>query len=174
MLWGDFLALMAGVAWGATTVVIRTSSLSHTPPAQTLLYQLVGAFVLLLVAAIASGQSSFNPTPLVWTSLLFQTLIVSFASFLAWFWLLRTYLASRLGVYSFLTPVFGVVLGALLLGEPLEGRFVLGALLVFGGILVVSGPAWLRTAAAGVGRALSGKTGGRDETIACTASHENR
>lgn len=148
MLWGDFLALMGGVAWGATTVVIRTSSLSRTPPALTLFYQLVGAFVLLLAAAIASGQSGINPTPLVLTSLLFQTLIVSFASFLAWFWLLRNYLASRLGVFSFLTPVFGVVLGALLLGEPLETRFVLGALQVLGGILVVSGHARLRTAAA--------------------------
>lgn len=150
MLWGDFLALMGGVAWGATTVVIRTSSLSHTPPAQTLLYQLVGAFVLLLAAAIAAGQGSFNPTPLVWASLLFQTLIVSFASFLAWFWLLRNYLASRLGVFSFLTPVFGVILGALLLDEPLEAGFVLGTLLVLGGILVVSGHAWLKTMAAGV------------------------
>ncbi|HJV27389.1 MAG TPA: DMT family transporter [Aromatoleum sp.] len=149
MLWGDLLALLGGVSWGATTVVIRTSSLSQTPPAQTLLYQLVGAFVLLLVAAVALGQSGFNPTPRAWTGLLFQTLVVSFASFLAWFWLLRNYLASRLGVFSFLTPVFGIVLGAVVLDEPLAARFIAGTLLVLGGILVVSGHAWLRTMAVG-------------------------
>jgi len=142
-LWGDLLALLGGLAWGTTTVVIRISSLSRTPPAQTLLYQLVGAFILLLGAAIGLGQGDFNPTPLAWSSLLFQTLVVSFASFLAWFWLLRNYLASRLGVFSFLTPVFGVLLGVALLDEALEIRFVLGALLVMLGILVVSAHTWL-------------------------------
>ncbi|NMF87213.1 DMT family transporter [Aromatoleum petrolei] len=166
MRWGDFLALLGGVAWGATTVVIRVSSLSHTAPAQTLLYQLVGAFVLLLAAAIGLGQDSFNPTAMAWTSLIFQTLVVSFASFLAWFWLLRNYLASRLGVFSFLTPVFGIVLGALLLDEPLEARFLVGALLVLGGIMVVSGHGWLKTMAAGAQSGGAGRASGGAAAVA--------
>lgn len=151
-LWGDFLALAAAAAWGATTVVIRCSSLSAAPATQTLLYQLVAAFVLLLAAAAASGQLSINPTPLAWGSLAFQTLVVSFASFLAWFWLLRHYLASRLGVFSFLTPLFGIVLGAWLLNEPVEPSFLAGALLVLAGIVLVSGYGWLRTALSGMAK----------------------
>lgn len=143
---GDAMALLAGVAWGATTVVVRVSRLSRAPASQTLLYQLLAAFVLLTAAALASGQAGFEPTPLAWWSLAFHALIVSFASFLAWFCLLRTYLASRLGVFSFLTPVFGVVLGALLLGESLEAGFVLGSALVVTGILVVGGHAWIAAA----------------------------
>jgi drug/metabolite transporter (DMT)-like permease len=114
---------------------------------KALLYQLLGAFVLLLIAAATSGQLSINPTPSAWGGLIFQTLIVSFASFLVWFWLLRHYLASRLGVLSFMTPIFGVVLGAWLLNEPIEPTFVAGALMVLTGIGVVSGYEWLRVAA---------------------------
>ena len=143
MLWGDFLGLLAGMAWAATTVVVRCSTLAKAPATQTLLYQLVGAFVLLIVGAVATGQTSFNPTPTVWASLAFHTLVVSFASFLVWFWLLRQYLASPLGVFSFLTPLFGIVFGAWLLQEPIEPSFLIGAIPVLLGIVLVSGGGWL-------------------------------
>ena len=143
MLWGDFLGLLAGMAWGATTMVVRCSRLSSAPATQTLLYQLVCAFVLLLVAALLTGQAHFTPTPWLWANLAFHTLVVSFASFLVWFWLLRHYLASRLGVFSFMTPLFGIVLGAWLLDEPIEASFVLGAVPVLLGIVLVSGGSWV-------------------------------
>ena len=78
---------------------------------------------------------------------------MSFASLLTWFWLLRRYLASRLGVFSFLTPLFGVLLGVLLLGESLEPHFVAGSALVLAGIGLVGGHAvvsrrWLAAARA--------------------------
>jgi drug/metabolite transporter (DMT)-like permease len=149
MLWGDLLGLMGGAAWGATTVVIRTTRLSSLPATQTLLYQLLGAFVLLLPAAFLMGHTTFNPTPLVWASLAFQSVVVAFVSFLVWFWLMRRYLASRLGVLSFLTPMFGVLLGAWLLGERIEASFLTGALLVLAGVVMVSGhelfAQWWRT-----------------------------
>lgn len=145
-LWGDFLGLMGGVSWAATTVVVRSSKLSSAPATQTLLYQLVGAFVMLLLGALATGQARFNPTPLVWVSLAFHTIVVSFASFLAWFWLLRKYLASRLGVFSFLTPLFGMAFGAWLLHEPIEANFLIGAIPVLVGIVMVSGGSWFTQA----------------------------
>jgi drug/metabolite transporter (DMT)-like permease len=151
-LWGDFLGLLAGMAWGATTVAVRSTTLARAPATQTLLYQLVGAFVLLMAAAWASGQAHFNPTPQVWASLVFHSLIVSFASFLVWFWLLRKYLASRLGVFSFMTPLFGMVFGAWLLSEPIERSFLLGAFPVLIGIVLVSGGGWVTQVLAGLAR----------------------
>ena len=149
ILWGDFLALLAGIAWAATTVAVRLTSLARLPAAKTLLYQLVVGFLLLMLAAVALGQTGFRPTPLAWGSLLFQSVVVSFASYLTWFWLLRHYLASRLGVFSFLTPLCGVAFGVWLLDEPLEASFLVGALLVCAGIVLVSGQAWLQALAAG-------------------------
>jgi drug/metabolite transporter (DMT)-like permease len=135
---GDFLALMGGLAWAATTIGIRTTRLSQTLPTQTLLYQLLGATLILLPAAFLTRTASVHYSTAVVASLAFQTVVVSFFSFLTWFWLLRTYLASRLGVFTFMTPVFGVVLGVLVLDEPLDARFAAGALMVMGGIFVVS------------------------------------
>lgn len=144
VLLGDVLGLLAGAAWGATTVVVRTSVLANAPATKTLLYQLVGAFVLLLIAAIGLGQTGFKHTPMVWSNLAFQVVVVSFASFLVWFWLLRQYVASQLGVFSFMTPLFGVAFGVWLLNEPMEPGFVGGAALVLLGILLVSGHGWLK------------------------------
>jgi drug/metabolite transporter (DMT)-like permease len=141
---GDLLALLGAASWGATTVVIRSTALSQTQPTQTLLYQLLCAFALLMALSGLFGQFAFQFSPRVWASLAFQSVVVSFISFLTWFWLLRKYLASRLGVFSFLTPVFGVLLGVWLLDEPIEPRFVLGAAMVLGGILVVSAHGLLR------------------------------
>jgi drug/metabolite transporter (DMT)-like permease len=145
MLLGDALGLMAGMAWGATTVVIRGSKLSEAPPSLTLFYQLAVAFVLLPLIAVVNGQvGHVSLTPRAVASVLFQGVVVSFVSYLIWFWLLRRYLASNLAVFSFMTPLFGVSMGVLILDEPLSLNFVGGAVLVLLGITLVSGEAWFR------------------------------
>ncbi|MGE3332379.1 MAG: DMT family transporter [Rhodospirillaceae bacterium] len=136
---GDLFGIAAGALWAATTLTIRFTRLSGTPATVTLLYQLVGAFVLLVPVAMLLGQMQVTFTPVVAAGLAFQIVLVSFLSFLAWFALLRTYLASRLGVLSFMTPMFGITFGVVLLGESLDTAFVIGALLVTAGILLVSG-----------------------------------
>ncbi|WP_460422602.1 DMT family transporter [Pseudomonas sp. ZL2] len=145
MLLGDAFGVLAGLAWGATTVVVRASRLSEAPATLTLFYQLAVGFVGLLLIAVASGQvTHVQFTPLAIGSLLFQGLIVSFFSYLTWFWLLRRYLASNLAVFSFITPLFGVTFGVLLLGEPLSLNFVLGAVMVLLGVTLVSAEQWVR------------------------------
>ncbi|UVM57370.1 DMT family transporter [Pseudomonas sp. B21-012] len=145
MLLGDAFGVLAGLAWGATTVVVRASRLSEAPATLTLFYQLAVGFVGLLLIAVASGQvTQVQFTPLSIGSLLFQGLIVSFFSYLTWFWLLRRYLASNLAVFSFITPLFGVTFGVLLLGEPLSLNFVLGAIMVLLGVTLVSAEQWVR------------------------------
>jgi drug/metabolite transporter (DMT)-like permease len=148
MLGGDVLGVLAGLAWGATTVVVRGSALSDAPPAKTLLYQLAVATVLLLGAAALTGQvAQVAMTRVAWASLLFQGVVVSFASYLAWFWLLRRYAASQVSVFSFLTPLFGVTFGVLVLGDRVDLAFGVGAALVLAGIAAVSAPGPGRRAA---------------------------
>lgn len=163
LLWGDFLGLMGGVAWGATTVVVRSSRLARAPATETLLYQLVGAFVLLMTVVLSTGQTQVNFTRQVGLSLLFHSLVVSFASFLVWFWLLRQYLAAQLGVFSFLTPMFGIVFGALWLGERIESNFLIGAVPLMAGIVLVSGHAWVTQKWRLLGRRKAGATASRVE-----------
>ncbi|MNN36995.1 EamA-like transporter family protein [compost metagenome] len=145
MLLGDLYGLLAGMSWGALTVSVRCSRLSEAPAAKTLLFQLVCGCLLLLPLAWLGGQTEVvRLTPLVWGNLLFQGVVVAFASYLVWFWLLRRYLASGLGVFSFMTPLFGVCFGVLLLGERIDALFIGGGLLVLFGISLVSADAWWR------------------------------
>ncbi len=139
LLLGDALGILGGISWAATTLAIRGSRLSEAPATKTLLYQLGSAGVMLLAYAGFSGKMA----EVTWSAglgwnLLFQIVVVAFASYLYWFWLLRKYLASRLSVFSFLTPIFGITFGVLVLKEPLDPRFVIGALLVLTGIAAVN------------------------------------
>lgn len=137
-LWGDVLALIAGVLWAATTIAVRLTKLAEAPATQTLFYQLFIAFLVLLPVAFFMGQATIHWSVLSFTSLLFHTVVVSFASYLIWFWLLKKYLASQLGVFSFLTPIFGMCFGVVLLNEQLELNFLVGTCFVLMGVMVVS------------------------------------
>jgi drug/metabolite transporter (DMT)-like permease len=71
-------------------------------------------------------------------SLLFQTVVVTFGSYLVWFWLVRHYPATRLSAFTLLTPVFGLLAGVLLLGEPATPRLLVALVAVAGGIALVN------------------------------------
>jgi drug/metabolite transporter (DMT)-like permease len=66
MLWGDLLALAASIAWAATTITVRLSSLAQAAVTQTLFYQLAGSFVLLFGLAVILGQETIHFTPWCW------------------------------------------------------------------------------------------------------------
>lgn len=136
---GDALGIAAGASWAATTLALRTSPLSDAPPLRVLAYQLIVASAALLPAAGVLGDlSAIHMTGLAWASLSFQSLIVSFAALVLWFWLLRRYLASRLGVFAFLSPIFGVGFGVLLMGDPISINFAIGGLAILAGLLLVN------------------------------------
>lgn len=135
---GDLLALAGGASWGLTNVVLRRGRVGGAATAKTVLYQVSVATVVLFAVAGATGDTRIRFTTAVIFALLFQTVLISVGSYLLWFWLLRHYLTSRLMLLSLMTPLFGVLFGALLLHEPIELRFALGAFLVLAGILVVN------------------------------------
>jgi drug/metabolite transporter (DMT)-like permease len=136
---GDLLALIAGVSWGVSNVVLRRGRVGGAATSKTVLYQVATASLLLAAFAAATGQTRLELTPLTLLSLVFQTLVIAIASYVVWFWLLRHYLTSRLMLLSLLTPLFGVLFGAALLGDPIEWRFAFGASLVLAGVLIVNG-----------------------------------
>ena len=138
---GDAFGVAAAALWAATTVLIRSTRLNPASATKTLFYQLgISAVVLPLASLVAGEPGIIALTPKVVASLVYQGVIVAFASYLAWFWLLTRYLAGRLAVFSFLTPLFGVAFGVILLAEPLSTAFLGAALLVGAGIVLVNRP----------------------------------
>jgi drug/metabolite transporter (DMT)-like permease len=138
---GDMLELGAGLLWGATTVVLKKGGRVAVSPPRMLFYQLAVSSVVLIVASLLVGEPGLTaPTPRVLAALAYQGVVVAFASYLAWFWLLRRHRASDLAPFLFWTPLFGVLAGWLLLGDPLSWHLGAAALLVALGIYLVNRP----------------------------------
>ena len=142
---GDGLAITAAVLWGATTLVIRTTRLKTAVAEKTLFYQLAVSGVLMFGASFATHERwpDVGAIPLwAWSSMAFQSVVIAFVSYLAWFWLLRRYPATRLSAFSFLTPVFGLVAAALALGESISPRLMVAMGFIAVGIALVNGKAF--------------------------------
>jgi drug/metabolite transporter (DMT)-like permease len=138
-LFGDMLELAAGFLWGATTVVIKKGGRVPLTPSRMLFYQLAISSVALIGASLALREPGVvSPTVPVLAALAYQAVIVAFASYLAWFWLLRRYPASDLASYLFWTPLAGVLAGWGLLGDPLSANLGAAAALVALGIYLVN------------------------------------
>jgi len=139
---GDSLGLLAAVLWGCTTLVLRGSRLATALPEKTLLYQLALSGVVLTAAGLLKGEVwPATLSTLSIAALAFQTVVITFASYLVWFWLLRHYPATRISAFVLLTPVFGLLAGVLLLNEPLTTRLVVALAAVCVGIALVNRPA---------------------------------
>jgi drug/metabolite transporter (DMT)-like permease len=143
---GDSLQLGGAILWAATTLIIKARGRSVTPH-RTLFYQLAGSALLLGVLAMATGEPGVTRlTGVVVAALVYQIVIHAFASYLAWFWLLTRHPASHLHAYTFWTPLFGVLAGWLLLGDPVTPVLVLAMACVALGIYLVN---WRPDRAAG-------------------------
>jgi len=140
MLIGDSMLAGAAILWGATTVLIKASPLSRINASKTLLYQLAVSAVVLPLASLVKGESGIALTPLIAGCIVYQTVWVAFITYLAWFWLIRHYPPSRLASFTFLTPLFGVLAGGLLLNEPITDGLLLALVLVGAGIYLVNRP----------------------------------
>jgi drug/metabolite transporter (DMT)-like permease len=140
-LFGDLMIIAAAAAWGATTLVIKATTLARAPFEKTLLYQLVVSAPLMGIAAAMFGERlSALPSAMAIGALLYQTVWVVGITYPVWFALIMRYSASRLSAFTFLTPVFGVAAGHLVLGEPLAPSFLLALALVAAGLVLVNHP----------------------------------
>ena len=138
---GDAMLVMAAVFWGATTVLIKASPLAEIAPSKTLLYQLAVSAVVLPIGSLAMGEPGIiKITPWIAAALLYQIIWVAFVTYLLWFWLISNYPVARLTSFTFLTPLFGVIAGGVLLGEAISRSLVLALILVAIGIFLVNRP----------------------------------
>ncbi len=136
---GDIMMVAAALAWAATTLTIKASSLNRVSAEKTMLYQLVVSAPMLGAAALVAGDRiTALPSALAFGALAYQTLWVVSVTFVIWFALIARYSANRLSAFTFLTPLFGVAAGHLVLGEPLTGAFAVAVALVAGGLLLVN------------------------------------
>jgi drug/metabolite transporter (DMT)-like permease len=136
---GDALGLAAGVLWGLTTLVIRSTKMATASAEKTLFYQVAVTAAVAPLLSFAMGEPwSLQYSGYAWLSLALQTVIGAFASYLAWMWMLRHYPATQLSSFTFLAPLFALLFGVLLLGEKLTPQLLLALAAVAVGIVLVN------------------------------------
>jgi drug/metabolite transporter (DMT)-like permease len=139
---GDLMQVGGGLCWAATSIYVKRiiSGRDYTHY-QTLFSQLFFSIPVLGVAWLVFQRS--DPVALtrpVVGAFLYQSVIIAFLSYLAWFWMIHRYSVSRLAAFTFLSPLFGVILSGLILKEPIPLLLWLGLLLVGAGIYLVNRP----------------------------------
>lgn len=136
---GDLLGLLAGLFWGLTTVVIRATRLTQISAEKLLFYQLAASAVLMPLLSRGLGEVwHWQFSAFAVASLLVQTVLVAFISFLVWMWMLGRYPATQVSVFVFFTPLFALLFGALWLSEPVTPGLLLALAMVAVGIVLVN------------------------------------
>jgi drug/metabolite transporter (DMT)-like permease len=141
VLLGDLLVVGAGALWAATTLVVKATSLLRAPPEKALGYQVAVSVPILGLAAWIWGETLTRvPGPLALSLMAYQAIWVVGLTFLIWFALVKTYSASKLSAFSFITPLFGVVASYVIMDDTLTPIFGVAALLVMAGLYLVNRP----------------------------------
>ncbi len=138
---GDLCALAAALCWAGITLLARGTRFREVKPEMQLYWQVLVSAPVLLALSPLFGPLIRDLQPVHLLGLIYQAVLVVSAGFVFWLWLLSVYPASGVASFSFLTPVFGVGLGWLLLAEHV-GVALVGALcLVAAGIVLINRPA---------------------------------
>jgi drug/metabolite transporter (DMT)-like permease len=141
MLWGDILVVCGGALWAATTLIVKATALRHAPAEKALIYQVTISIPILAMAAYLSGETLTRvPGTLALSLIAYQAVWVVGLTFLLWWVLIKTYSASKLSAFTFITPLFGVLASYLILHDTLTPVFGAAALLVVAGLFLVNRP----------------------------------
>lgn len=136
---GDIMVVIAAMCWASATLLTKTTVLAKLSAEKVMLYQLVVSAPLLALAALLKGETiTHAPDSVSIGSMLYQTVWVVSITFVIWYALVLRYSANRLSAFTFLTPLFGVAAGHMVLGEPLTPAFAIAVACVAGGLVLVN------------------------------------
>jgi drug/metabolite transporter (DMT)-like permease len=141
VLLGDLMIVGGGALWAATTLIVKATSLLKAPAEKGLGYQVAMSIPILGFAAWVSGETITRlPGPLALSLMAYQAFWVVGLTFLLWFALVKTYSASKLSAFTFITPLFGVAASYFIMHDTLSLAFGAAALLVISGLYLVNRP----------------------------------
>lgn len=138
---GDFAALVGAWGWAAVALIVRATPLNQVRPEMQNLCQLSVSAPLLLLLAPLFGPLIRDLQPIHFWGLGFQIIAVVSFGFMFWIWLLSIYRAAEVAAFSFLSPIFGILLGWLLLGEEVGASILISGALVAIGLVLINRPA---------------------------------
>ncbi len=144
--------LVSPMCWAAGSLYAARKAVLPRPALMaTSAEMLLGGLLLLIVAALTGELSGFSPSavePQAWAGLLYLITVGSLVGFVTFAWLIGVAPLPRVTTYAYVNPMVAVVLGAMILGEPLELRTIVAAATIVAGVVMIVSATGRRTAAA--------------------------
>ena len=140
---GDLLVTGAAAMWASSTLYIKGILGARLSALRLMWIRILISTPLLLAASFVSEPDPFFAvTGVTVAALVFQGTVVVFFSYTMWVRMLQRYPAGKLQAFTFLTPVWGVLMGVLLLDETVSVSMAAGIFCVGGGLYLVNRPAF--------------------------------
>ena len=137
---GEGLVLLASISLAVSGILSKKYSKNFSVVMLSGYQFLLGGFVMIAVGLALGGHIDMPGSFSAYILLLYMAMI-SAVAYSVWGILLKYNPVSRVTIFSFLTPLFGVLLSAVFLGEvdqALQLNKLLALILVSGGIYVVN------------------------------------
>lgn len=137
--WGELFMMISVLSWVTYTLISRFALQGLTPIAATTYATLFGT-VMLLAGAVFEIPA-LRPEMLTWQNGLSILYLGAFGSALAFIWYsegVKTIGPARTVAFTNLVPVFGVLLGYLILSEPILLSMVIGGAVVIAGVTLTN------------------------------------
>jgi drug/metabolite transporter (DMT)-like permease len=134
---GDLMILATAFIWSCNAVYTKRIIHAYKPFHLALYPMIFSAPIFFLEGFLWDGAMIAHLDAKIVGSLLYQSLVTASFGFLAWITLLKKYGAVALHSFIFIMPISGVLLGGLILGEPITVNILIALLLIVTGILVI-------------------------------------
>jgi drug/metabolite transporter (DMT)-like permease len=135
---GDLFAIASAILWAVIIYLAKGTNFKNVPPEMQLVWMVMVSAPILLLASLFFGDLVRDFQIIHLWGLLFQSIVVVAGGFLFWLWLISIYPASGVASFSFLSPIFTILFGWLLLNESVNLIFIIAAILVIFGLICIN------------------------------------
>jgi drug/metabolite transporter (DMT)-like permease len=138
---GMVVLVLAALSWSIGSLYSRKASLPSSPLMGTGMEMLVGSVGLFAFGSLLGEWSQFNLASISLRSFGGLAYLIVFGSgigFVAYTWLLRNAPTPLVSTYAYVNPVVAILLGNLVAHEPLEGNELISALIIIGGVVLIT------------------------------------
>jgi drug/metabolite transporter (DMT)-like permease len=147
------LALLAAtLCWASGSVYTRHAQRPESPLMGAAAQMLCGGAALCLTGTLLGEFGQLDPARISLRSAVAFVYLVTFGSLLAYsayVFLLRASTPARVATYAYVNPVIAVLLGHLILDEPFTRAMLTAAVLILGGVVLLTIPPSAHTRIAG-------------------------
>ena len=138
-LWGVVAVQLACAGWAVGSAYTKRHVLPSDILGSAAMQMIFGGLAMLIVGTVLGEWSALHFTSKTAGMFLYLTLAGSLVAFAAYSYALKHLDVAIVSLYTYVNPIIAVILGAILLGEPLHFRMVIAAAIILAGMAIVRG-----------------------------------